>query len=954
MNVKLKVLTAGVLFFTGQALVAQEVKKDTTSGKEKTIDEVVLVGFGRKVAVKEATGAIGKVGKEIADMSTGSVDKALSGKVAGVQTGMSTGQPGGAANIQIRGVSSVNGRNNPIVVIDGVRVAQGDLTRNTTSANILANFNEADIESVTFLKDAVSTAVYGADAGAGVMIITTKSGKKGKARFNVNAETGVTYRAVPGHEGLSASEWVSLYTRGYLNANPLVPVNPNFPNGPKRPSTVQDAYDNLGVDTSVSTDWQKATERTGGAFLTRVNASVSGGSDRLTYYSSLGYFNQEGIVRGSAFKRISGTTRVNYKATDRLTLSTDIQASYGVTNTQPEGGAFSNPILARYFLYPTDPLKNSDGTYYFGNGRLSNSFYNIAALQDINYQRANTARVFANIQADYKILKNLNYKFVFAPEFINIEEDQYYSPLHGDGYRLQGGLYSYSTRYFNFNLQNILSYDFKIGEKNNFNASLIQEAYKSDARLVGGYGNAVGTPNLQTLNNFIIPRTVTGEKTVTSRGGYAVTLHYDYDKLFLLDLSGRQDRVSNFWPDKKTGYFWSAGIGVDLARLEALKDNSTISQLKFSASYGKVGNLPNASVLPFTTYRYTGNYGDKPAAFVRGVANQDLEWETIKPFNVGFDLGLFNDRVTLGAAFYHKKTTNMIYSVPLSMIQGGYSPLSTADATRFQNVGSMRNSGLEFTLAARIINSSNVKWNVSANLSTLSNKVTELYQGRDISTATRIIREGEVLNSFYLRKWAGVDPSNGKPLWYKNGVDGETTSDYNEANQAVQGSPYAKIYGGLSTDFTYKGFSIDAQFSYGFGNKIYDSWARYMFSDGATTGTYPGYRDQLDYWTPQNPNAKNPAPIDSRSDNSNQASTRFLYKGDYVRLRSLKVSYTFNKDLLRDTGINSIQVYLVGNNIWTYTFDKNFKFDPDYQIGGVTNFHLPPLKSYSIGVNLNF
>ena len=424
MNVKLKVLTAGVLFFTGQALVAQEAKKDSASGKEKQIDEVVLVGFGRKVAVKEATGAIGKVGKEIADMSTGSVDKALSGKVAGVQTGMSTGQPGGAANIQIRGVSSVNGRNNPIVVIDGVRVAQGDLTRNTTTANILANFNEADIESVTFLKDAVSTAVYGADAGAGVMIITTKSGKKGKARFNVNAETGVTYRAVAGHKSLSTSEWIDLYAQGYINAN--------------SGSTKADAIANLGVDASVNTDWQKATERTGGAFLTRVNASVSGGSDRLTYYSSLGYFNQEGIVRGSAFKRISGTTRVNYKATDRLTLSTDIQASYGVTNTQPEGGSFSNPIMARYFLYPTDPLRNSDGTYNFGNsGRLSNGLFNTAALQDINYQRANTARVFANIQADYKILKNLNYKFVFAPEYINIEEDQYFSPLHGDGNRVQ-------------------------------------------------------------------------------------------------------------------------------------------------------------------------------------------------------------------------------------------------------------------------------------------------------------------------------------------------------------------------------------------------------------------------------------------------------------------------------------------------------------------------------------
>ena len=197
MNVKLKVLTAGVLFFTGQALVAQEAKKDSTSIKEKEIKEVVLVGFGRKVAVKEATGSIGKVGgQDIANVASASVDKAFSGKVAGVQGGMSTGQPGGAADLRIRGVASINGRNNPIYIIDGVRVAQGDLTSNTTTANILANFNEADIESVTVLKDAVSTAVYGADAGTGVVIITTKSGRKGKARFSFNNEMGVAYRAV--------------------------------------------------------------------------------------------------------------------------------------------------------------------------------------------------------------------------------------------------------------------------------------------------------------------------------------------------------------------------------------------------------------------------------------------------------------------------------------------------------------------------------------------------------------------------------------------------------------------------------------------------------------------------------------------------------------------------------------------------------------------------------------
>ncbi|MEC5394221.1 SusC/RagA family TonB-linked outer membrane protein [Bergeyella sp. RCAD1439] len=952
MGLKRSVLTAGVLFFMGgQEVLAQKRTVDTT--KTKDIEEVVVLGFGQKKAVKELTGSVGRVGAEVADVSMGSIDKAMAGRVAGVQTGMATGQPGGAAYVRIRGMASVNGRNNPIIIVDGVRVAQGDLSTNTTTSNILANLNDSDIESVTMLKDAVSTAVYGADAGAGVMIITTKAGRKGKPKFSFSNESGVSFRAVRGHESLSAAEWKDLIAQGLANRYSVTKEQAyQQALSGARGATLQDIFNSTN-----STDWRRETEKNSGAFLQNVNGSVSGGNDRLTYYSSLGYFNQSSIVKSSYFKRVTGTNKVTYKATDKLNLSTDVQFSFGELRALIGGGGYSNPILGQYFLRPTDAVRNADGTYNYGDsGYLSNGLFNVAAVQQLDYSIAKTARVFANFQAEYKILKNLSYKFVFAPEYINLEEDAYNSPLHGDGYSLKGALYSYASRYFNFNIQNILSYNFRLGDRNNFNASLIQEAYKSDYRLVGGVGNAVGTTSLKTLDSFIIPREAVGRKSIASRGGYAATLHYDYDRLVLLDLSGREDRVSNFWPDKKTGYFWSAGLGVDLARLEMLRSSDVVSQLKLSASYGSVGNLPSSDVIPYSLYRYSSNYNNQAGATLRAVDNPDLKWETLKPFNAQFDLGLFNDRLNLTAAYYHKTTSDMIFDIPLSMAQGGYTVIGgTAYARKFVNVGAMVNSGFEFTLGGQIVKGRDFSWRASANISTLDNRITKLYDGKDVVKGDMILREGEAANSFYMRKWAGVDETNGKPLWYVNGKDGETTSDYNKAQLAIQGAPYAKVFGGFDTQLSYKGFSLDAQLSYGFGNKIYDYWGIYLLSDGQYTVNYPGYRAQLDYWTPDNPKALNPAPIYGLgNNNANAISSRLLYKGDYMRLRVLKVSYSFKKELLRNTGLEGAQVYVLGNNIWTYVFDKNLRLDPDLAIQGTSNLNLPPLKTFSLGVNLNF
>ena len=249
---------------------------------------------------------------------------------------------------------------------------------------------------------------------------------------------------------------------------------------------------------------------------------------------------------------------------------------------------------------------------------------------------------------------------------------------------------------------------------------------------------------------------------------------------------------------------------------------------------------------------------------------------------------------------------------------------------------------------------SDLTWSIGGNVSTLKNEITELYGGT-VNSSTTTIRVGEGVRTFYLRKWAGVDAANGDPLWYINGKDGETTNDYTKAQQAVQGSFISTLFGGANTTLSYKGFALDLQFTYGFGGKIYDDWSSYTFSDGQYSLTYPGYGDVMgDYWTPTNTNVNNPKPILNGNKRSNQASTRFLYDSDFIRLSNARFGYTFDSSFLKGTGLNSVQVYVMANNAWTHRFDDRLKFDPEVNVAGYTNLALPILKSYLFGVNLSF
>jgi len=943
MNVKLRVLSAGALFFLGQVAFAQIAKKDTVSTE---IDEVVMVGLGQKKAVKEITGSVSTVkADKINDLPVSSPEKALMGRVTGVQAGTVSGQPGGFVTLRIRGYTSINGNNSPIFVIDGVRVASGDLTSNNTTGNILANLNTDDIESMTVLKDAVSTAIYGADAGAGVVIITTKSGKAGKPRFNFSSNFGTNKMAVRMPDAISKDDWLKLASQTMFNYTPF-----GF-------SSTQEAYnsivdpneDFLGIASymGTNTNWTKELQRS--ATQSESNFSMSGGTDKFKYYNSLGYFTQESIYKGSDFRKANIGLKFEYKPTDRLTINTDLQFSNSIMHTLADAGAFSNPLIAQYFNLPTDPVRNADGSWYYGiSNNLPSGNFNAAALQEINYNKANTTRFFGNFNVGYKILKNLNYKFTFAPEYINIEEDVYWSPLHGDGYSVEGQLVTSNSRYFNYNIINMLDYTFNLGDKNRFNITAFQESYKSNQKYLAGTSNvtALSEAAFQSLNSFVKPIGNNGYNAINTRSGYGASLGYRFNSILNIDGMYRRDALSQFYPGSKGANFYSVGASVDFAEW-LLSGNKYINDLRVKASYGEVGNRITAS--PYATYSYGLNYNNHAGASYSGLLNPNLKWEVVNPLNIGVDLGFLNNNLTLSAEYFHKTTKDMILSVPLSLSQGL--------ASYNQNVGEMVNKGFEFSVNANILRPADPKGftlSMDANLSILDNEVSKLYGGKEILSGSTLVREGETMNSWFMRKWAGVDPTNGDPLWYLNGVDGETTNDYNKAQRAIQGNRIAKYYGGVGIRMSYQNFEVSAQGTYSFGGTLYDNWANYTQSDGQYNLFYAGYASQMDYWTPENPNAANPKPIYNGNKLSNRISSRFLYKADYLRLSNIKLAYTFDKSFLEGTRLNRVQVYVMGNNIWTHKYDKNLRFDPDMALLGTTDLNLPPMKTYLVGFNVEF
>lgn len=900
------------------------------------LDEVVVTGYNQRD--KQAfTGKVTTIGGDRLERTpVASIDAALQGNVAGVNVSSATGTPGAVQDIRIRGISSINAGADPLLVIDGVPVVNGNYAQSTatSSLGILANINPSDIESITVLKDAVSTAPYGARGTNGVIVITTKQGKYGNAVYNVKYQKGFSNRAVEGPGSLSADQWFQLNKDAYFNRTGVTLTPADF-----------------DWDGTTNTNWGKLA-RVADAAMTDFAISARGGNKETTFYISSNYMNQEGSQLGSGLDRFTGKIDVSHQLDSRMKISNTTSGSFVEQNGILEGaGYFGSPILAEFFMVPIDPAYNADGT---PNLNTYNGIFNPLYIQANDITRKRNYRLMNNSKFDFSIMNRLNFSSRFAIDYIQTEEKYYRNPFYGDAVDESGAVDEYSNRNFNYVWQNQLSYFVTPDADNTIGASLIQELQHNYYTSLNAYGEGMAAAGLYNLATTASPQGAWGATSDWATQAYMTLLNYSWKEKFFVDASFRYEGNSRFSADSRWGGFWSVGLGYVLTKEDFMKNLGMVNNLKLRTSYGKTGN----AAIGLNQYQATvgfGSYDDVASILTNNLGNEKLTWETANSFDIGVDFGLF-DRINGSLTFYNKVSNDLLYAVPLSRTSG--------HTSQTQNIGSLYNRGIEFELNAEVIRGRDFSWTVGGNLATLKNEVTELAKdgnGKSITvkTSSRYSAvEGYSVNQWFMKEWAGVNEVDGKPLWYMDDPAGgprTTTSNYTLATPYDQGAnALPTLTAGFNTRVDFMGAYVSAQFNYASGNKVYDAWAAYMSSDGRYSGSYGQYGTMSDYWTPTNTGAKNPKPLYAINQNSSATSTRFLYDGDYIRLRTLNIGYNIPTSFVKKAGLTSATVFVVGQNLWTYAFDENLKFDPEVDAGGFFDLNAQPMKSFTFGININF
>jgi TonB-linked SusC/RagA family outer membrane protein len=900
----------------------------------KALDEVVVVAYGQQNR-KSITGSVAKLdAKTFENTSFTSVEQVLQGKVAGLQMQSPSGQPGAIQQIRIRGIGSITAGAAPLWVIDGIPVNTGDFSNATNSANTLAGLNPNDIESLTVLKDAAASSIYGARAANGVIVVTTKKGKAGKPTFRLDAEYGTGSLAYWPEIGrpLSKDQLRDLTVEGMKNAG-------------LTQAQIDAQLNTLGYNSTANYNWLDLVTRN--AKTTNINGSFSGGDANTQYYFSGGYYTQDAIFIGSNFERYSVNMNLKQKLNSKLSINPSLNISYAQQVGESEGSNFRNPVYDAKLLRPTQQAYNPDGSPNYSIAEFNNLF-NPLAITKYDKRRNNTYKILGGLQAEYKILNNLKFSSKLGVDFFNIEEYLNYNPFFGDARTVGGRITTSGVRSSNWIWTNMLDYTFKLlnGDLTG-SAKVGYESQKSKRfeMVNGGTGLPLtfdlGLPAVST------PTAVTTDAVDYSFLSQLSTLDFNYKGKYSLSGSFRRDGSSVFGNNNQYANFWSVGAAWNVDRESFLANVKWLSGLKFRASYGVNGNADIGEYLWRDIYNYASasNYVSLPGSAPATVGNPDLTWETNRPFDVGAELGLFDNRIKIEVDYYRRKTTNLLLNVPLS--------LSSGFATSIQNIGALENKGWEFTLNATPVNGKDFTWDISFNIALNKNKILALNNNADIFTNPYLRRVGLDFQSFMLRQYAGADPATGAPLWYVDDTKNATTTNPTNAARVVVGSATPKGFGSFSTSLRYKGFSLDAQMNYQYGNYIYDQWEANYTDDGLNTIRNKSTK-QLRRWQKPGDITDIPKYVYGNASTSNTVSTRYLFKGDFIRLRSLMLTYDVPRTVTSRVGMSGVRFFVKGTNLFTKAFDENLLIDPELTITGLSNNAVPVQRVVSIGVNLNF
>ena len=931
---------ARVLSFTALNFEAQEASIGSKTeinvvltATVSDLQEVIVTGYG---TTKKAanTGSISIVkAADIENLPFSSVDKALQGKVAGLQSVASSGQPGASQAILIRGASSINASSSPLWVIDGVPVNAGDASRLQTTGNLLSTLNPNDIESISVLKDAASQSIYGSRAANGVIVITTKKGKGGKTKFRFDTEIGssdVAYQN-PRYLPLDANEYINLTRTGLINAG-------------ASPAQTSSIAASLGEGNGINFNWYDNVMRIGQQ--RQLNLSAEGGNDKTTFFLSGGHFFQEGTSINSQLARNNLNVRITNKATDRLNLNFNMNVGNVSQRAPLAGGAFGNPLLSTYFLLPTYSAYKADGSY---NYVLNSGLHNTIALsdQDKRYLRQTSAR--GSLSADYKIFENLKFRSVYGIDYNNLEEDQYNNPNHGDGLATNGRSFAYYTRYFNYVWTNTLDFNQNITRNGDLSTST-QIGY--EAQKSAGYFSSLQSQQFPPSLSLVWPASgaspTTASATIseyTFESQFAST-NLNYQNRFVLSGSFRRDGSSRFSKNNRYGNFWSIGGTWNIDREKFMNNQKIFDQLKLRSSYGVNGNAGIGNYESPALYGFGANYNQLPGSAPSNVGDPNLTWELNKPFNIGLDFSVLKSRINVTLDWYIRKSQNLLLSVPLSTTSG------FGSATR--NIGAMQNKGLEVSINIVPVQTKDLRWDVDFNFANNKNKVTSLPNDADIVSGAFIYREGVSINTFFLREWAGVHPGTGDPLWYDTDKRGASSSVYPGANARIlAGQSLPKYFGSLTNAVNYKGFTLSAQLYYSFGNQVSDGWRSYYLGSGFGAG-FNKVKRQLDAWTTPGQVTDIPRYVYNGNKAFQNSSTFNLNDGGFVRVRDIQLGYNVPKAKLEKLKLGTANIYVRGTNLFTWVKDKNLPFDPEQGTGSTSNLNVFIPKTVTVGLSLTF
>jgi TonB-linked SusC/RagA family outer membrane protein len=939
-----------ILIFSFVGLVTKEVPVNNQSiinialeSNVTELTEAVVTGYGTTSQIRN-TGSAAKVDAElIANTPFTSVDKALQGRVPGLQSAGGSGQPGSLQAIRIRGIGSMTAGADPLYVIDGVPINTGDLSRNTPTSNALAGINPNDIESISVLKDAASASIYGSRAANGVIVITTKKGKAGKTKFRFDSEIGAVKSGYlsDANRPLTTSEWRELTAEGLLNRSPA-----DFPDINAALANVDATF---RTNNGVNTNWLNEVTRTGK--FRQYNLSASGGTDKTQFYLGGSYFNQEANVIASAFKRFTGNLNLTHKATDKLTLRANIIVGNTTQNGPSSGGAFANPILSTYFLLPSAAPRNADGTpNIVGPDFPAGATYNPLAIAAMDKRKTNALKNIATVSAEYWLLRDLKLSSKIGLDFNTYEEDSYNNPLYGDGRNDGGRSYRLYGRYFNWVWTNLAEYHWDI-LKNSDYVLKVTAGYEAQKSL--RYYNQVIAYGLPSNMNITVPsagsvyNSAVGTNSDYSFASALAIADFSVKDKYIFSGSFRRDGSSRFGSNNRYGNFWSVGAAWNIDKEAFMQNLPWLNQLKLRGSYGVNGNAAIGDYDWLPTYAYGSAYnflgatGSGPSS----VGNPNLTWELNKPLDFGVDVSVFNKRLNVVVDWYKRVTSNLLLDEPLSRTSGF--------STYKNNVGSMSNQGLEISLSGTPLKIGDFTWDASFNISFNKNKIISLVEGKDQISGAFVRRVGKDFQSFFVRQWAGVNVDTGAPQWYVDETKTEITGTYNNAKQVIVGSATPKSFGSIGSTFDFKGLSLDFLLYYNFGNMIRDSWANYTQSDGFNA-TFNRVASQLDRWQKPGDITNVPRYVYGGANASNSFSSRYLYAGDYARLRDVTLGYTIPATLSSKIKLTNVKLYVRGSNLWTWVKDENLPYDPETFINSSTNLDIYIPKTFTAGIQIGF